>query len=162
MKPLYSSYVLKAKTLETTTKHTNEHWWFPKSLTFQETDVCSTRKMGKGIYYYLCYAVLFQFLPVGRPVVQSYDGRYAPLPKPKQGSLVRDDKLQRHRTPSRSPDHHRVEININRAFDIGVREREIRSAIHNKAAPTLFPDDLPQMPAVYAGDFHFDARYYYY
>ncbi|KAG7223654.1 hypothetical protein INR49_015379 [Caranx melampygus] len=63
-----------------------------------------------------------QFLPVGRPVIQSYDRRYAPLPKPKQGSLIRDDKLQRHRSSSRPPDHHRVEIDIDRACDIRVRE----------------------------------------
>lgn len=64
-----------------------------KALTFKEADICSAHQMREGVYYYLCYTVLFQFLPVGRPVVQSHDGRYASLPKPKQGSLIRDDKL---------------------------------------------------------------------
>ncbi|TNN62152.1 hypothetical protein EYF80_027642 [Liparis tanakae] len=61
-----------------------------EALTFEETDVRPAR----------------QFLPVGRPVIQSYDGRYAPLPKPEQGALIRDDKVQRHRPSSRPPDHH--------------------------------------------------------
>ena len=112
--------------------------------------------MWQSVYYYLCYTVLLQLLPVGRPVIQSYDGRYAPLPQPKQGSLIRDDKLQRHRPPSRPPDHHWVEIDIDRASDVGVREWEIGSAIHNEAAPGLLPDDLPQTPAVDAGHLHLE------
>lgn len=64
-----------------------------RALTFKETDICSADQMRESVYYYLCYTVLFQFLPVGRPVVQSHDGRYASLPKPKQCSLIRDDKL---------------------------------------------------------------------
>lgn len=111
--------------------------------------------MWQGVYYYLCYTVLFQFLPVGRPVIKCYDRRYAPLPKPKQGFLIRDDKLHRYRPSSGPPNHHWVEIDVDRAFDIRVREWEIRSAVHNKAAPTLLPDDFLQTPTVYAGNFHF-------
>lgn len=127
-----------------------------KSLTFQETDVGPARKMWQGVYYYLSYAVLFQFLPVGRPVIQRYYSRNAPFPKPKQSSLIRDDKLQGHRSSSGSPDYHWVKINIDWAFDIRVREWKIRSTVHNKAASILLPDDFPQTPAVYARDLHFD------
>lgn len=127
-----------------------------KSLTFQETDVGPARKMWQGVYYYLSYAVLFQFLPMGRPVIQRYYSRNAPFPKPKQSSLIRDDKLQGHRSSSGSPDHHWVKINIDWAFDIRVREWKIRSTVHNKAASILLPDDFPQTPAVYARDLHFD------
>lgn len=112
--------------------------------------------MWQGVYYYLSYAVLFQFLPVGRPVIQRYYSRNAPFPKPKQSSLIRDDKLQGHRSSSGSPDYHWVKINIDWAFDIRVREWKIRSTVHNKAASILLPDDFPQTPAVYASDLHFD------
>lgn len=112
--------------------------------------------MWQGVYYYLSYAVLFQFLPVGRPVIQRYYSRNAPFPKPKQSSLIRDDKLQGHRSSSGSPDYHWVKINIDWAFDIRVREWKIRSTVHNKAASILLPDDFPQTPAVYARDLHFD------
>lgn len=83
--------VLRAHTFQTIS-----YYFFPvqnKTLTFKETDVCSAHQMRESVYYYLCYTVLFQFLPVGRPVIQSHDGRYAPLPKPKQSSLIRNDKL---------------------------------------------------------------------
>lgn len=96
---------------------------------------------------------------MGRPVVQRHDRRYAPLPEPDQGSLVRDDELQGHRPPSGPPDHHRVEVDVDGAADAGAGEGEIRSAIHNKAAPALFPDDFPETPAVNAGDFHLDCEF---
>lgn len=76
--------------------NTWNHLFFPlenKALTFKETDVCPAHQMRESVYYYLCDTVLFQFLPVGRPVIQSHDGRYAALPKPKQRSLIRNDKL---------------------------------------------------------------------
>lgn len=128
------------------------------SLTFQETDVCPARQMREGVYYYLCYAVGFQLLPVGCLVIKGHDSRDASLPEPELGSLVRNDKLERHRAPSRPPDHHRVEVDVDRPPDAGVREREIRSTIHNKAAPVFLPDHFPQTPAVDAGDFHSDSE----
>lgn len=113
--------------------------------------------MRERVYDYLCYTVLLQLLPVGRPVIQNHDSRNAPLPEPEKRPLVRDDKLQGHRPSAGPAHHHRVEIDVDGTLDVGVREREVRSAIHNKAAPALLPDDPPQAPAVDAGHFHFVA-----
>lgn len=110
--------------------------------------------MRERVYDYLCYTVLLQLLPVGRPVIQSHDSRNAPLPQPEKRPLVRDDKLQGHRPSAGPAHHHRVEIDVDGTLDVGVREREVRSAIHNKAAPALLPDHPPQAPAVDAGHFH--------
>jgi len=90
-------------------------------------------------------------------VIQSHDRGDAALTEPKQSFLVRDDELQRYRTAAGPPDHHRIQVHIDGFFDARAGEGEVRSTVHNKTTSTLFPYDLPQASAVYAGDLHVEA-----
>lgn len=104
-------------------------------------------------------AVLLQLLPVRRPLVHGHDGRDAALPQPPQGSLVRDDELQRHRSSPGPPDHHRVQVDVDGASDAGAGEGEVGSAVHDQAAPVLLPEDPPQTAAVDPRDLHVKRRF---
>lgn len=129
-----------------------------KQLTLEEADAGPAGHMRQRVDDDLGHAVLLQLLPVGRLLVQGDDRRYAPLPEAEQGSLIRDDELQRHRPSPGPPDHQRVQIDVNRASDVGVREREERSAVHDEAAPALLPEDFLQPSAVDAAHLHAAVR----